>query len=246
MAAGRMSERECVFECMKSLAGYVLVDDKQQVIPIATQDLGGLPLYAGRLVRVTGELKNGAIVATKVEAIPAHLHLGHVMTNWRDTPSNVGFLIAAISDARVAATHAELAAKSRDQLDEMKLHAGHVLHALDPTVEAKGPGSGYGVRKAATGAAQHLELAAGADGTSANIKMHAMHVSASLNDVLQWTGQAITVAEKIRAAKSVSDAVTFVDELSRLTNQISESGLQQAKTEMTLMMREEGLESAPR
>ena len=68
MAATRMSERECVFECIKGLAKYVLVDDKQQVIPISTQDLGGLPLYAGRPVRITGELRNGAIAATKVEA----------------------------------------------------------------------------------------------------------------------------------------------------------------------------------
>src|SRR5215472_10869273 len=139
--AGKMSERECLFECLKALAGYVLVDDKQQVIPIANQDLGGFPLYAGRPVRITGKLKDGAIVASKVEAIPAHLHLGHVMTNWRDTPSNVGFLIAAISDARVAATHANLAAQSSDNLDEMKLHAGHVLNALDTSIEPKGPGS---------------------------------------------------------------------------------------------------------
>src|ERR1051326_5747602 len=50
-AAGNMSNRDCLFECIKALAKYVLVDDKQQVIPIATQDLGGLPLYAGRPVR---------------------------------------------------------------------------------------------------------------------------------------------------------------------------------------------------
>lgn len=245
-AAGKISERECLFECIKALAKYVLVDDKQQVIPIATQDLGGLPLYAGRPVRITGELRDGAIVATKVEAIPAHLHLGHVMTNWRDTPSNVGFLTAAVSDAKVAATHAELAAKSPDKLDEMKLHAGHVLNALDPSIEPKGPGSGYGVKKAAAGALQHLEFAVNAEGTSANIKTHATRVSASLNAVLQWTDQAITAAQKIRAANSASEAVPFVDELSRLTKQISEGGLQQAKTEMVLMMKGEGLENAPR
>src|SRR5262249_39396718 len=154
------------------------VDGKQQIIPIANQDLGGFPLYAGRLVRITGDLKDGAIVATKVEAIPAHLHLGHVMTNWRDTPGNVGFLIAAISDGRVAATHAELAVKSPDDLEAMKLHAAHVLNALDSTIEPKGPGSGYGVKKAATGALQHLEFAMNVEGTSANIKMHGTQVSA--------------------------------------------------------------------
>jgi hypothetical protein len=245
-AAGKMSERECLFECIKALAQYVLVDDKQQVIAIANQDLGGLPLYAGRPVRITGELKDGAIVAAKIEAIPAHLHLGHVMTNWRDTPANVGFLIAAISDGRVAAVHADLAAKSADDLEAMKLHAGHVLNALDSSVEPKGPGSGYGVRKAATGALQHLEFAVQAEGVTANIKTHATQVSASLNNVLQWTDQAVNLAQKIRTATSAAQAAAMVNDLTALTKNISERGLQQAKTEMDLIMKGEGLQNAPR
>jgi hypothetical protein len=245
-AAGNISERECVFECIKALAKYVLVDNNQQVVPIATQDLGGLPLYAGRLVRITGELKNGAIVATKVEAIPAHLHLGHVMTNWRDTPANVGFLIAAISDAKVAVTHAELTARSTDNVDEMKLHAGHVLNALDPSIEPKGPGSGYGVKKAATGALQHLEFAVNGEGSSPNIKTYATRVSASLKDVLNGTDQAIAITQKITASKSASEAAPLAVDLLRLTKQISDEGLQAAKMAMDLMMKGEGLENTPR
>jgi len=245
-AAGKVSERECLFECIKALAQYVLVDDKQQVIAIANQDLGGLPLYAGRPVRITGELKDGAIVATKIEAIPAHLHLGHVMTNWRDTPANVGFLIAAISDGRVAAVHADLAAKSADDLEAMKLHAGHVLNALDSSVEPKGPGSGYGVRKAATGALQHLEFAVQAEGVTDNVKTHAAQVSASLNNVLQWTDQAVNLAQKIRTATTAAQAAAMVNDLTALTKNISERGLQQAKTEMDLIMKGEGLQNAPR
>ncbi|PYS42452.1 MAG: hypothetical protein DMG14_03960 [Acidobacteria bacterium] len=245
-AAGKMSERECLFECIKALAKYVLVDDKEQIIPIANQDLGGFPLYAGRPVRITGEMKNRAILAAKVEAIPAHLHLGHVMTNWRDTPSNVGFLIVAVADGKVAAIHADLAVKSSNNLDEMKLHAVHVLNALDSGIEQKGPGSGYGVKKAATGALQHLEFAVNAEGASANIKMLAMKVSALLNDVLQWTDRAITIAQKIRTAASAPEAATMANELATLTKQISEGGLQQAKTNMDLIMKREGLENAPR
>ena len=245
-AAGKMSERECLFECIKALAKYVLVDDKQQVIAIANQDLGGLPLYAGRPVRITGTLKDGAILATKIEAIPAHLHLGHLMTNWRDTPSNVGFLIAAISDGKVAAIHGELAAKSAPDLDTMKLHAAHVLNALDSSLEPKGPGSGYGVKKAVSGAVQHLELAVQAEGVTANIKTHAAQVSTVLNSVLQSTDQAVNIAQKIRQSTSASEAAALVNDLAALTKDISERGLQQAKASMDLMMKGEGLENAPR
>jgi hypothetical protein len=221
-AAGSLTERECLFECIKALAKYVLVDDNKQIIPLANQDFSGLPLYAGRLVRITGALKDGAIVASRIEATPPHLHIGHVMTNWRDTPGNIGFLTAAITDAKVALIHATLAARNPENLDDMKLHAGHVLNALDPSLEPKGPASGYGVKKAAAGALQHLDFAAKAEGASVNVKTHAVHVSASLGDVVQWTDQAIATAQKIRSAASPAEAAPLTKELAALTKQIVE------------------------
>jgi hypothetical protein len=260
--AGASTERECLFACVKSLARYVLVDQAGHVIPIANQDLPGFPLYAGRMVRLTGELTDDALVATKIEAIPPHLHIGHVMTNWRDTPGGVGFLIAAVTDARVAMIHAKLAGADPGSLDDMKLHTGHVLNALDSSIEPKGPASGYGVKKAAAGALQHLGFAAGAEGASANVKTHAAHVTASLEDAIQWADQAIATAEKIRAATSAANAAPLVRDLILLTTHIvdgvdanndgqigwqtGEGGLAQAQAHMALMMKGEGLENAPR
>src|ERR1700674_896120 len=114
--AGAATERECIFECVKLLARYVLVDQDNKVIPIASQDLPGFPLYAGRMVRLTGELTGGVLVASKIEAIPPHLHIGHMMTNWRDTPGGVGLLIAAVTDAKVALVHAKLAGMNTTSL----------------------------------------------------------------------------------------------------------------------------------
>jgi len=257
-----LTDRQCMFECIKALARYVLVDADGHVIAIANQDLPGFPLYLGRPVRVLGEMKGSAIVVSRIEAIASHLHLGHVMTNWRDTPANVGFLIAAIADANVAAVHAKLALPSADNLAEMQLHAGHVLNALDPAVEPKGPASGYGVKKAATGALQHLDFAVQGEGSTANIKMHAAHVSASLNDVLQWTDQAIGLAQQIRMTSSAQEAAKLVAELVAVTTAIAEGtdadkdgqvgwqsgegGLQQAQVHMALLMKGEGLQNAPR
>ncbi len=188
---------------------------------------------------------------------PAHNHIGHVMTMWKDTPNMQGFLPVAVADAKVAMTHAGYMQKSPDNLDSMKLHAGHVLHALDPTLEPKGPGSGYGVTRAAAGALQHIQLAAKSEGASKGVQTHAGHVSASLTDVTQWTDQAIATAQKIRAATSASDAAPLVTELIAQTNSIAngmdankdgsigwqtgEGGLAQAQTHMGLMMKGEGL-----
>ena len=188
---------------------------------------------------------------------PAHIHIGHVMTMWKDTPKTQGFLPVAVADAKVAATHSALMQKSPENLDAMKLHAGHVLHALDPTLEANGPGSGYGVKRAAAGALQHIQLAAKSEGASQNVQTHAGHVSASLSDVTEWTDQAIATAQKIRAATSASEAAALVTALIAQTNSIAngmdankdgtvgwqtgEGGLAQAQAHMDLMLKGEGL-----
>jgi hypothetical protein len=244
-SAGALTDRACLIACINALARYVLVDEHGQVTPIANQDAMGLPLYAGRPVKLTGERKGDAIFVTKVEAIPAHLHVGHVMTNWRDTPGTRGFLPVAIDEARVAVLHARLAAQATS-LDEIKLHTGHVLHALDPTIEPRGPGAGYGVKKATTGALQHLELAARAEGATTSITTYAGQVSSSLSNVLQWVDQAIASATSIRAATDAAQAARPVADLAAMTLRISDEGLQQAQTQMGLMLKAEGLLGAPR
>jgi hypothetical protein len=256
--AGTLTERECIFECVKSLARFVLVDQNNNALAIANQDLAGLPLYAGRMVRLTGERAGEALVASKVEVIPPHLHIGHVMTNWRDTPGGVGFLMAALSDAKVAVAHAKLAGSDATSLNDMKLHAGHVLNALDPSIEPKGPAPVYGLKRAAAAALQHLEFAAKSEGASTNVKTYATHVMASLGDVIPWTDQAITTAENIRAATSAADAAPLVNQLilltlhivdgvdanndGQITWQAGEGGLMQAQAQMALMMKGEGLQ----
>jgi len=190
-------------------------------------------------------------------ANPSHNHIGHVMTMWKDTPNTQGFLPVAVADAKVAATHAGYMQKSPDNLDSMKMHAGHVLNALDPSLEPKGPGSGYGVKRAAAGALQHIQLAAKSEGASKGVQTHAGHVSASLTDVTMWTDQAIATAQKIRAATTAAEAAPLVTELIAQTNSIAngvdtnkdgsigwqtgEGGLAQAQTHMGLMMKGEGL-----
>lgn len=244
-AAGGHTDRQCLLACINALAKYVLVDQSNQVLPVANQDAMGLPLYAGRPVRLTGEWKGGAIFVTKVEAIAAHLHIGHVMTNWRDTPGARGFLPVAVDEARVAVAHARLASDGAS-LDDIKLHAGHVLNALDPALEPKGPAAGYGVRKAVAGALQHLDFAVKAEGATANVTTHAAQVTSSLSAVLNWVDQAIAAAQKIRAATDRSDATGPAADLVALTLRISDEGLQQAQTHMGLMLKAEGLLGAPR
>jgi hypothetical protein len=234
-----MNERACAFHCIKGLAKYVIVDDQKNVVPIANQDFAGIPLRLARPVRVTGVLTDKGIVVSRIEPPLVHAHIGHVMIAWRDTPGQVGLLTIAQSDTRIAAAHALLLAKA-SSLDDMKLHAGHILHALDPTLETAGPASGYGAKKAAAGAMQHVGFTASVDNASATVKSHASTVTASLTNAIAAIDRGIAAAQKVRAASSPSDAAAPIRELQSGVEEIGRD-LQQTEQEMRLMMKAEGL-----
>jgi hypothetical protein len=151
----------------------------------------------------------------------AEVHIGHVVNAFKDTPQQQGLLPQALAEAKIAIQHAALAAKSPDNLEEMKRHAGHVIHAVDPTVEMKGPGLGYGVKKAAAGIAQHIELAAKAEGVAPTVKTNAIYVSAYANNVVKWSTEVVELAQQIRAATTPAAAASLMSDLTTLTEQLN-------------------------
>ena len=145
-----------------------------------------------------------ALTATAFVAAPASAqslaHMGHVGTEWRDTPGQVGLLVAAVQEAATALQHAQLAAGQLDDLARIQTHTRHVVHALDPTVIESGPGAGYGMIKAATGAARHIEMAGEADDASDAIKTHSTHVMTSANNAVAWGQEVLALAAEIESA----------------------------------------------
>lgn len=195
--------------------------------------------------------------AIKVPAGPVGTHIGHVVNGFGDTPGGQGLLPVAFAEARIAITHASLAARAPTNLDAMKLHAGHVINAVDPTIIATGPGLGYGVKKAALGVATHIELAAKAQGASANVIAHAAHVSMSARNTVTRCDQIVALAQKIQAATTAEEAASLLNQLVPLTQQLvsgfdangdgkvtweaGEGGLQQAQEHVNLMLAGEHL-----
>jgi len=187
----------------------------------------------------------------------AHTHIGHVINSWNDTPSERGLLPTAMKEALVAAAHANYAAKAKNDLGEMKMHAGHVRHAIDPTLEAGGPGMGYGLIKAADGAIEHITLASKSADASAMVKTHTVHVVSSLNNAVTRSRLALVEAQAIYDATSASEAAPHAVEMAKLTKaglmgidangdgKISwhkgEGGLKVADKHMGFMLDAEGL-----
>ena len=96
-------------------------------------------------------------ISGDIAAQASHAHMGHVADSWGDAPDEAGLLPTASAEAEIAALHAGLAARASG-LGSMKAHIGHVLNAIDPSVEPSGPGKGYGVGSspASSGASPQL------------------------------------------------------------------------------------------
>jgi hypothetical protein len=183
---------------------------------------------------------------------PMGAHIGHVLVSFADTPDKVGLLTIARQEADIAAQHAGFAARTPTNLESMQRHAGHVLHALDPSIEASGPGKGYGVVKGANGVAAHIEMAAKVETAPAGVRTHAEHVATAARSTVSRAQEIVSLALKVRAATTAEEAAALVAQMTSLCEQLvtgvdlnadgritwnnGEGGLQQAEEHMKLLL----------
>ena len=194
----------------------------------------------------------GAGATTPPIAVPAGAvgtHIGHVVNSFADTPNGMGLLPVAFAEARTAAQHAGLAGRAAT-LDGMKLHAGHVINAMDPTIVTAGPGLGYGMKKASLAVANHIELAARAAGASQNVIMHSMHIATAARNAAAKADQVVALAKQVQAAATTAEATALLSQIVSLCNQAiagvdekgdgritwQTGGLQQAQEHINLML----------
>jgi len=232
-------------------------DEYRRKTYLVSTDSASRAIFDSTMSKLTGAPLPGQLAAATPAAVsvPAGLvgmHIGHIMNGYADTPKGMGLLPMAMEEARVASVHAGLAARDPENLAAMKLHAGHVINAVDPSVVIAGPGLGYGVKRAALGVAAHIDLAAKAPGASQNVITHAAHVGTSARNTVQRADAIVALAQQIRAATSASDAAALVSQLVSLTNELvlgkdtdadgkvtwkeGEGGLQMCEEHMRLML----------
>jgi hypothetical protein len=191
---------------------------------LVSTDSTARAIFDETVAKMTGAPLPGQLAAAPLAVVvpagPVGTHVGHVMNAFSDTPKGLGLLPTAMEEARIAAVHAGLAARDPANLGAMKLHAGHVINAVDPTVVTTGPGLGYGVKRAALGIATHMDLAAKLPGASDNVVMHANHVAVSARNTVQRADAIVALAKRIQAATSASEAAGLVSQLVSLTNEM--------------------------
>jgi len=161
--------------------------------------------------------------AAAQEPTPAQIHMGHVLEKFVNVPGDRGLLPVAVADARVAAQHATLGAQDPNNLQAMKLHARHVMHAIDPRVAESGPGSGYGLLDATVNLIRHIELASRATGATDGMRTHAVHVIASARNTERRADRVLALAQVIADhIDSAADAAALYGDLTMLAGQLFE------------------------
>ena len=208
-------------------AGMTEAEFSRKAFVLST-DQASRKVFDSVVVAVTGAPLPGtyvapAVPARAVVAVPAGavgVHIGHVVNSFGDTPNAAGLLPTAMDEARIAATHASLATRQPANLDYMKTHAGHVINALDPTIEATGPGLKYGMKRAALGVATHIELAAKAEGASPKVVTHSAHVAMAARSTAARADSIIAIAQRIRASTTAAEAAALVSRMASLTEQL--------------------------
>lgn len=175
----------------------------------------------GLMIALGFSVGAGSAQETASAETPAMVHMGHLFERFVGVPDNQGLFQVAMADARVAAQHARLGAQDPSNLEAMKTHAGHVIHALDPNVVENGPGSGYGLLRSAEGITTHARLAGRAAGGTAEMQTHSQHVAASANNTRRRADQLIALAITVRDhVETTENAVRIYADMQRVADEL--------------------------
>ena len=217
---------------------------------IVSTDNGARKMFDSLVVAISGVPLPGVYVAPAsgptlpVPPGAVGVHLGHVVNSFTTTPNMGGLLPTAPGEARVAAQHAALASRQPGNLEYMKTHIGHVLNALDPSLEKTGPGLGYGLRHAAEGVAEHIALAAAADNATPQHKLHATHVSNCAQNTVKRVDQIVALARQVQVATDAAVAAGIVAQIAGLAEQLIPGADANADGRITVDIGEGGMQLA--
>lgn len=129
------------------------------------------------------------------QPLMSHAHVGHGLTHWQDTPGNKGLFTVAREEIDIARRETEAALMAASAA-EKAAHLDNAAHALNPDVQPRGTGLGYGAIRALRSALEHLEYAATSEDASANV----------VSSVAPLSEQGEGVMERLKAAASLAQA----------------------------------------
>ena len=159
----------------------------------------------------------------KKSPLISHVHIGHTLNGWVTTPDKKGLLTTAVQEAKIILDQS-LNAKKSNNLAQKKKHMTNALHALDPNIQAKGPGKGYGLIRAVTESSAHLQFAASSDDASANIKRTVPIIVNSASKIASSSNQLKVFGQAAVNSTSISEFDALNNEFLTTAKNINGNG----------------------
>lgn len=149
----------------------------------------------------------------------AHVHIGHVLDGWPDTPNQEGLFVTAEHAADAAVKAAQGAAASQGNLSRTKRDVYDVIVDTNPTLHDDEEVSGkklYGVKNALAEAVHHMMFASESPDVSANIRNSAPKFEADAQPVLARCDLITALGNEILISKTPEEANALSRELLKL------------------------------
>jgi hypothetical protein len=147
----------------------------------------------------------------------AHVHIGHALTGWVDTPDKQGFIVVAEKKAQKAFSFADKATGSTRDIKKIKINIDQAVQQTNSRSDPAAGPAGYGVRQALIGAINHIIFSATSDDASQNIRSFAPVFKNNAMVVIDRCDLITALGDEINALSSLDDATVLAAEILTLT-----------------------------
>ena len=147
-------------------------------------------------------------------------HFNHVAIGFTGAPGSRGLVVTTAIEVNTAMMYANFAAGNATNLNAMKTNVRNVLHALVPEQGAKGPGLGFGVKRAAEAVVTHIELAVKSPGASETLRKLGPAVAQAARAVAARAQEMADLGTRVLAAQTAAQAAPLTEQLRAVALQL--------------------------
>lgn len=154
-----------------------------------------------------------AYVTPEKQPSIAHVHIGHALTAWTETPDNQGLFVVAEHEARKVLDLTN-SLTSASTLEQTQATMREIMNVIEPpVVEGSRQTEDFGLKRAFTEAMDHLEYAASSDDASANVRATVPGLREKGQGVVERYELIMAIARDIQDTNSAEEAAALTEEV---------------------------------
>ncbi len=159
----------------------------------------------------------------------AHVHVGHSITAWRDTPNENGLLVTAELAADRLVSESRKAEEQCDDLPKVRKTTTKIIGLVEPSVTYSGkPGQQYGLKRAIQGTVDHLGFAVESDDASDNLRRWIPEITERADEIVERTDEILVLGPALYSSRSTEESCAIAGEIHSVADTIVDGSPSQA------------------